>query len=159
MTINARLISVAACLLLLQGLASCATIPTSAPIAPTVILKSVKPLKIGLTKQELAFQLEITNPNSYDLPIQSLSFVAKLENKEVAQGISNERVTLPANGKAVLEIIVSARIQRILGQLLSLNSKKTNDLKYDVKGFVKLSNWPIKIPFTTDGNVSSKQGQ
>ncbi|MFT6301765.1 MAG: LEA14-like dessication related protein [Pseudomonadales bacterium] len=139
-----------------MGLASCANIPSSAPIAPTVTLKSVKPLKLGFSKQELAFQLEVNNPNPYDLPIQTLSFVANLENKEVAQGISNEPVTLPANGNAVVEIIVTARFQRILGQFLSLNSKNTGNVKYDVKGFVKLTNWPLKIPFNTEGKVSSK---
>jgi len=138
------------------GLASCASIPTSAPIAPTVDLKSVKPLKFGLTKQELAFQLEVTNPNSYDLPIQTLSFIAKLEDKEVAQGLSNEGITLPANSTAMVEIVVNTRIQRILGQILMLGSKAGKDLEYDVKGFVKLANWPLKIPFSTDGTVESK---
>jgi LEA14-like dessication related protein len=142
---------------LLLSLASCASIPTSPPIAPTVALKSVKPLKLSLTRQELAFQLEVSNPNPYDLPIQTLSFIARLENQEVAQGISQERVILPANGKTVMEIIVSAKIQRILGQILSLNSKNTNDMKYDVKGFIKLANWPLKIPFNADGKVSSNQ--
>lgn len=156
---NVKLFSVCICVLLTLGLSACASIPTSAPIAPTVSLKSVKPLKLGLTKQELAFLLEISNPNSYDLPIQNLSFVAKLADKEVAQGISNEQVTLPANGKAVLEIIVNTRIQKILGQLLSLSSRSSDELKYNVKGFVKLANWPLKIPFATDGTVGSKQDQ
>ena len=156
---NVKLFSVCICVLLNLGLSACASIPTSAPIAPTVSLKSVKPLKLGLTKQELAFLLEISNPNSYDLPIQNLSFVAKLADKEVAQGISNEQVTLPANGKAVLEIIVNTRIQKILGQLLSLSSRSSDELKYNVKGFVKLANWPLKIPFATDGTVGSKQDQ
>jgi LEA14-like dessication related protein len=159
MKIITKLLSIIASLALLISLASCSTIPTSAPIAPTVSLKSVKPIKLGLTRQELAFQLEVTNPNPYDLPVQTLSFIAKLADKEIAQGISNERVTLPANGTAVLEVIVSAKIQRILGQLLSLNSKDSDDLEYDVKGFVKLSNWPLRIPFNADGKVGSKQIQ
>lgn len=159
MNMKARLTSIVVCVILLLGLASCASIPTSAPIAPTVALKSVKPLKLSFSRQELAFQLEVSNPNPYDLPIQTLSFIANLEDKEVAQGISNERVTLPANGKAIVEIIVSTRIQQILGQILSLNSKNTSEMKYDVKGFVKLSNWPLKIPFTTDGKVGGNQVQ
>ena len=141
------------CLVLALGLSGCASVPTSKPIAPTVDLKSVVPLKLGLSKQELSFLLELTNPNAYDLPIQTISFLANLEGKEVAQGLSNENVTLPANGTAEIEILVNARIQNILGQILSLNSKSSSDLKYDVKGFVKLANWPLKIPFNTDGTV------
>ncbi|MFT6640462.1 MAG: LEA14-like dessication related protein [Gammaproteobacteria bacterium] len=159
MTMKGRILSIIVSMMLTLGLSACASIPTSPPIAPTVTLKSVKPLKLSLTKQELAFQLEVSNPNSYDLPIQTLSFIARLENKEVAQGISSEQVTLPANGKAVMVIIVSTRIQRIFGQILSLNSKNNSDLKYVVKGFVKLANWPLKIPFNTDGKVGNKQLQ
>lgn len=156
---NVKLGAAIVCIVVTLSLAACASIPTSVPIAPTVILKSVKPLKLGLTKQELAFFLEVSNPNSFELPIQNLSFIANLEGKEVAKGISNDRVTLPANGKAVLEIIVNARIQRILGQILSLNSKSDNELNYDVSGFVKLANWPLKIPFNADGQVSPQQSQ
>jgi LEA14-like dessication related protein len=156
---KAKLIGVAACVIFLMSLASCAGIPTSAPIAPTVVVKSVKPLKLSFTKQTLAFQLEVSNPNPYDLPIQTLSFIAKLEDKQVAQGISSEQVTLPANGNAIVEVIVTAQIQRILGQLLSPNSKNTNDMNYDVTGFLKLANWPLKIPFNADGKVGSNQVQ
>jgi hypothetical protein len=110
-----RILSIIVSMMLTLGLSACASIPTSPPIAPTVTLKSVKPLKLSLTKQELAFQLEVSNPNSYD--------------------------------------------QLIFGQILSLNSKNNSDLKYVVKGFVKLANWPLKIPFNTDGKVGNKQLQ
>lgn len=159
MTMEVRSIRFVTYVVLLLSLTACASIPTSKPVAPTVVLKSVKPLKLGFTKQELAFELELSNPNAFDLPIQTLSFIAQLGDKKVADGTSYEPVTVPANGKAFLEIIVSARIQRILGQMLSLNLDNGRDLKYDVKGFVKLANWPLKIPFKTDGNVTTKPGQ
>ena len=135
------------------AIAACSTIPTSAPVAPTVKLLSVTPVKLGLRKQELAFQLEVSNPNAYDLPLQSLSFIAELEGSEVAQGISNDAVTLPANAKATVEVIVSTRLNRILGQILQLAGSNSSSVNYDVNGFVKLSNWPLNIPFSVDGEL------
>lgn len=140
--------------LLSHGITACSSIPSTPPIAPTVELESVKPVKLGLRKQELSFQLNINNPNPYDLPLQSLSFIAEIEGSEVAQGISNEPVTLPANSDAMVEVIVSTRLNRLLAQVFQLAGSDSNTVNYDVNGFVKLSNWPLKIPFSVDGNLS-----
>ena len=142
--------------LLSTTIAACSSIPSTPPIAPTVELESVKPVKIGLRKQELLFQLNINNPNPYDLPLQSLSFIADIEGSEVAQGISNEPVTLPANSNAMVGVIVSTRLNRILAQVFQLAGSDTNTVNYDVNGFVKLSNWPLKIPFSVNGDLSPK---
>lgn len=133
---------------------ACSSIPSTPPIAPTVELDSVKPVKIGLRKQELSFKLNINNPNPYDLPLQSLSFIAEIEGSEVAQGISNEPVTLPANSDALVEVIVSTRLNRLLAQIFQLAGSDNNTVNYDVNGFVKLANWPLKIPFSVDGDLS-----
>lgn len=133
---------------------ACSSIPSTPPIAPTVELDSVKPVKIGLRKQELSFKLNINNPNPYDLPLQSLSFIAEIEGSEVAQGISNEPVTLPANSDALVEVIVSTRLNRLLAQIFQLAGSDNTTVNYDVNGFVKLANWPLKIPFSVDGDLS-----
>jgi len=135
---------------------ACSNIPTSTPIAPTVKLKSVDPVKLGFREQELAFLLDVNNPNSYDLSIQSLSFIAKLEDNEVARGLSTDRVTLPALGNTVVEIIVSTRIDRVLARLLLLANPEKDSVNYDISGFVKLTNWPLRIPFNVVGDVKEK---
>ncbi|ASJ71124.1 LEA type 2 family protein [Granulosicoccus antarcticus] len=149
--------SAAACLLAVSCLllSACNTMLTSRPIAPTVEVTSVKAEKIGLIKQDLMFQLMVSNPNDYDLPVQALSFIAAVDGVEMAQGMSTERVLIPANNKARLDIQVSTRMNKLLGQLLLATSKSRKDLAYDVKGFVKLSNWPLRIPFNVDGAVEN----
>ncbi len=142
--------------LLSTTIAACSSIPSTPPIAPTVELESVEPVKLGLRKQELLFQLNINNPNPYDLPLQSLSFIAEIEGSEVAQGISNEPVTLPANSNAMVGVVVSTRLNRILAQVFQLAGSDTQTVNYDVNGFVKLSNWPLKIPFSVNGDLSPK---
>lgn len=133
---------------------ACSSIPSTPPIAPTVELESVKPVKLGLRKQELLFQLNISNPNPYDLPLQSLSFIAEIEGSEVAQGLSTEPVTLPANSNAMVGVVVSTRLNRLLAQVFQLAGSNTDTVNYDVNGFVKLSNWPLKIPFSVNGDLS-----
>lgn len=141
-----------ACMLLLSA---CSSIPTSRPMAPTVKVESVKAVKLSLSSQELAFNLTVYNPNDYDLPLQSLNFIATVDDTEVARGMSNERVTLPANDEARLQVSVSTRINKLLGRLLRSTSNEETDIPYDIKGFVKLANWPTRIPFNVDGSVDN----
>jgi len=145
--------NVTAGLVLTLSLAACNTIPTSRPEAPKVTLESVKPLKIGLREQQLLFTLKVSNPNSFDLPLQALNFVAALDGTQVATGSSSEAVTLPALGDAILKLTVNSQINKVLSQLMLLISNKTAALDYDVNGTLQLANWPIRIPFAVDGIV------
>ncbi len=74
---------------------------------------------------------------------------------ELAQGLSTERVTIPANGKAMLEVHVSTSVNKLLGRLLLAANQNRKNITYDVQGFVKLSNWPARIPFNVDGALQN----
>lgn len=152
---HAHVLKVVLLLLLGALVTGCQSIPSSKPLPPTVQIESIRAVKMSLTRQELAFKLKINNPNDYDLPLQYLNFVASLDGNELAQGVSNERVTLPAKEDASIEVLVSTRINKLLGQLLLATSNDEKSIAYDVKGFVKLSNWPTRIPFNVDGQVDN----
>lgn len=142
-------------ILLTLSMIACSTIPTHKPIAPTVEIESVKAIKIKLTRQELEFSLKVTNPNAYDLPLQSLSFVASVDGSQMAQGISDERVTLPAKQDAVVKVRVNTRLNKLIGRLLLFSTSDQEEVDYRVTGFVKLANWPARIPFNVDGALEN----
>lgn len=143
------------CLVVLLVLTGCASIPSSQPKAPQIEVESVKAIKLGLTRQDLVFRLKISNPNEFDLPLQTLNFIASMNDKEVAQGMSNERITIPANDTEMLDVHVSARIGALLGTILRSASNNAEQIPYVVRGFVKLANWPTRIPFNVDGTVEN----
>ena len=136
-------------------LSACTTMLTSRPLAPRVAVDSVKAEKIGLTRQHLLFRLAVSNPNNFDLPLQAINFIAAVDGVELAQGLSTERVTIPANGKAMLEVHVSTSVNKLLGRLLLAANQNRKNVAYDVRGFVKLSNWPARIPFNVDGALQN----
>jgi len=144
-----------ALVLLTLGLVACSSIPTHKPIAPTVDLESVKALRLKLDRQELAFRLKIFNPNEYDLPLQSLSFTATVDGSQIAEGRSDERVTLPAQQDAIIEVRVSTRLNKLLGRLLLFSTSDEEEVDYKVTGYVKLANWPARIPFNVDGALEN----
>ena len=140
-------------------LSACASIPTSRPIAPTVEIQSIDIVKIGFRNQDLEIKLKVNNPNSYDLPLQALAFIAAVEGAQIAQGTSNEKVTLPAEGEAIMNVQVSTRLSKLLGRLLSSANSDVADIAYDITGFVKLANWPTRIPFDKAGRVENPARQ
>jgi len=138
---------------------SCSSIPTHKPITPQVSIANVQPLNLSLSGQKLLFTLRVKNPNAYDLPMNSLSFIASLAGKDIATGSSTSRVTIPAKGEALVDISVVAGLKNIAKQLKSItNASNGNDfnLDYAVKGVLRLSNWPAAIPFTHSGDAAPK---
>ncbi len=98
---------------------------------------------------ELAFTLDVFNPNNYDLPINTLEFVASSEQQVIANGRSNEPVVLSPEGNTPMVINVSAKTNQLLSRLID-STLSDNALDYNVSGFVKLDNWPRRIPFNVD---------
>lgn len=138
---------------LLSILAACSTIPTHKPLAPSVDVVKVKPLNLDLNGQRLAFTLRVNNPNEYDLPLRALQFTARLDGEHVADGLSNERVTIPANGAALVEVVVTAGLGRLIGKARRLLDGEATAVSYDVRGSVRLGNWPTPISFTHGGDA------
>lgn len=129
----------------------CKSIPTHKPIAPKVSIAAVKPLNLSLSGQKINFTLRVNNPNDYDLPLRSLDFIASFAGDDIAKGISDKAVTIPANGEALVDIVVVAGLGKLLGQIKSMARTKEFNLNYGVKGTVKLDNWPTRIPFDVAG--------
>ena len=139
--------------LLVAFVAACASLPTTKPIAPKVRVVSVKPLNLSLSKTNLRFRLEISNPNTFDLPLRQLDFVASFAGDQIAQGISRDAVTIPAKGQAMLEVAVVTELSKLFGQIKDMLKASEYDLAYGVKGSVKLANWPSRIPFNVEGEL------
>ena len=152
---NQKRLSIVAIVLITLGLIACSSIPTHKPIAPGIEIESVRPTKLKLNQQELAIRLNVNNPNEYDLGLQNLSFTATVDGSHVATGSSDERVTLPANQDTVIEVLVSTRLNKLIGRLLLFSTSNEQSVNYEVSGFVKLSNWPARIPFNVDGALEN----
>ena len=148
--------SLLALALLVSG---CAAFPSVRPDPPEVSVASVRPLSIGFTKQRLEFRLRVENPNDFELPLRSLDFVADLAGERIATGRSDERVTIPANGEAFVEVEVETGVGRLLERMRDMLENRTLELDYEVSGFVKLDNWPARIPFDVDGVLENPRGK
>jgi len=137
----------------LSLLTACSSLPLSKPQAPSVTVTAVRPVTLSLTSQTLGLTLRVENPNAFDLPMQSLTFNARFAGEPFAQGHSVNKVTIPANGDALMEVEVEAGIVKLANQLKSMLDSDNASLNYDVNGVVKLANWPKAIPFNVEGEL------
>lgn len=136
-------------------LTACSALPLKKPQAPVVSVAAVRPLNLSFTRQRLAFSLNVKNPNPYDLPLEGLDFVATFAGEKLATGESNDEVTLPAKGEAIVEVEVTAALKNLVSQFQSMLNSGDIDLQYGITGNVKLANWPTRIPFDVEGELET----
>ena len=146
-------LSLVALLLLAVG---CSSVPTHKPIPPEISIAAVKPLNLSLSGQKLMFSLRVSNPNNYDLPLKSMNFIASFAGEDIATGSTNNKVRIPANGEAIVDVAVVAGLNTIINKLSSMADSGNLQLQYGVKGIVKLSNWPLSIPFDVKGDATTE---
>lgn len=131
-------------------LGGCASVITK-PVKPTIELVSVRPLNVNVTEQKLRFQLKVVNPNSFDIPVEAINFVARFNDTNIANGKSNQAVTVPANSEAMLSLDVTAGLNRLASTLNTLLQGKSLNLDYELTGTVQVTTWPDPIPFDVTG--------
>ena len=138
-------------LIIFLSLSACASVVTK-PVKPIIELVSVTPLNISISEQRLRFELKVINPNAFDMPVESVDFVARFNNTNIANGKSTQSVTIGANSEARLSLDVTASLDKLASTLKTLvKGKSVNLLEYELSGTVKVTTWPKPIPFDVVG--------
>lgn len=112
-----------------------------------MLVSNLKPLGGTLFEQHIQVDLRVRNPNDFDLDVTGLDFTLQLNNKKVARGLSNQSVTIPRLGDAILTVETTTSTLDVLSQLLKLTSG--NDITYQIKGILHLQDIPL--PFDNQG--------
>jgi len=109
----------------------------------------------------LAVSLLLTNPNDQSLNLKGYDYELWLEGKNVAQGASQEPVSLPPQGQTVATVPILVKLPAILELLPLLIRPEPPPLRYQVAGSFRLSELLgglIRVPFRFQGQVTPKEG-
>jgi LEA14-like dessication related protein len=110
---------------------------------PVVSLKKVDVADVDFSKQTFVLSFDVSNPNSFPLPINFVSYGLKLDDQRFASGETVAAFTVAANSVSELAISVDLDLLRTAPQLLYiLRDGVTRDLPYELKG-----KFGIDIPF------------
>ena len=94
----------------------------------------------------------MTNPNDFALDIRAVSVDLDLNGQPFASGLSNQSVTVPALGNALVPVELSSGILEVARQLLGMS--QTTEFSYAMKGTAYLGGIGADdVPFEQSGSL------
>ncbi len=141
---------IGACLLGLL-LSACAGVG-SVVEKPRISLAGLDVEGMGLFEQRFAVVLRVSNPNDFSVTLDGVDFSLDLNGEHFASGMSREAVTLPRMGNATVKLRVTTRLDTLLKQARTLQSRD-KPLGYQLTGKVYGAWIPGGIPFERKGEL------
>jgi LEA14-like dessication related protein len=129
--------------LLTAALGGCAT--TEALVsAPQVSLSSVEMKSLSFSGQTFLLHFDVSNPNPFSLPIESVRYHLRLGEPRFASGESQGNFLVPAGSDATFAISVDLDILQQTSQLTSLlrTGTSSDEVDYELQGSLV-----VDIPF------------
>lgn len=117
---------------------------------PTVQVHKVEMGSFNLSGGSATFVLNISNPNSFPIPLTGFDYGLRLNGVEVANGIKEQRVTIGAKQSQKIEVPLSLSFSNMLNMLPNLLRSRKVD--YSLGGNLHFP-W-IKIPFQRTGGAA-----
>lgn len=117
---------------------------------PKVTLAGIAFKDANLLQQRFTLALSIQNPNNISVPISGLNTTLSVNGEEMATGVSNEQVTIPALGEAVVHIDVVSNLAQLIRQVRAMGNNQTPSYKLSGKLF---------LPIRPDGIAFEKTGE
>lgn len=151
--------SIAVFQFLLLGLAGCAS--TEALVsAPQVTLSSVEMKSLSLRSQTFLLRFDVSNPNSFPLPVKSVRYHVRLGEHRFASGESKGNFAIPAASDGSFAISVDLNILQQTSQVTSLlRTGMSETVDYELQGSLVVD-VPFAKPlaFTNSGVISISGG-
>ena len=118
---------------------------------PRVTLAGLEPVQVELLEQRFVALLRVQNPNPVALPIDGLEYTLAINGSDFAEGVSSQRITVPAYGEKTLEVGVVCSIVSLFRQLEQL-SRSDGRLRYEIRGSLAIRGAGV-VPFEHAGEV------
>lgn len=107
------------------------------PKMPVIKVKGVKIKNLSLAAAEVVAQVEIDNPNAFDLAFSDFDYQLDINQQNWGQGSISQRSSIPQKAKGTIEIPVKLNIMSMGQTAYQLLSSK-QPLEYQLKGAMTL---------------------
>ena len=138
--------------LYLVGCASAKTLVSS----PVVTLSSVEMTGLSFNSQKFLLGFDVSNPNAFPLPVQSVRYHLRLGEHRFASGETRGEFSVPANGDGSFAISVDLDILKQTSQITSLlRTGISETVEYEIEGTLVIDiPYAPPIDFSNSGSVS-----
>ncbi len=122
---------------------------------PVVSLRTVDVTAVDFSKQTFVLSFDVTNPNSFPLPINYVSYGVKLDKQRFASGETVASFTVPANSDSEFAISVDLDLFRTAPQLLyTFRDGTRRDVPYELSGEFGIDMpFVSSVPFEYSGEI------
>lgn len=134
-------------------------------IAPKINRPNVTVISItlrggNLLQQNFAVKLNIQNPNDRPLPVRGLHAELNVGGEQIASGISDRAVVIPAFGESEFDLTITANLALALLKLTDRANQHADSIDYDLTGAASID-LPLlrNLPFHQTGTVKLPLGQ
>ena len=90
-------------ILVLCGLGACASLPEDVVSRPEVELRDVQLMGLGFKNQTFLLSFDVSNPNSFPLPVNHVSYGVRLDRHRFASGQTESDISVPAGARRSLQ--------------------------------------------------------
>jgi LEA14-like dessication related protein len=135
----ARGLAAAACALSLAG---CVTPQFT---RPNVSVVSIETRGGNMLQQNFSVKLNIQNPNNRALPVRALHVELNVGGEQIASGVSDRAVIVPALGESQFDLTIKANMALAVLKLANKLDQHGSTVDYDLTGAAS-----IDLPFLHD---------
>ena len=127
--------------------------------APDVSLRNVEATGLGFSEQSFVLEFDVSNPNPFPLPVESISYGVELDGYRFATGSTLASIEIPASGSTEFAISVDVDLMRTAPQLLYIvRDSLKRDIPYELSGEFGLDIPLVEsVRFRTTGAVRMRE--
>jgi LEA14-like dessication related protein len=116
-------------------LAACADLPEAMIASPDVSLNRIEVKAVDFDSQTVLLGFDVTNPNPFPLPVESMSYGVKLDGHRFASGEAKSDFTVPAQSDAAIAISVELDLLKTAPKLINVVRQGAHrDIPYALEG-------------------------
>jgi LEA14-like dessication related protein len=124
---------------------------------PTFTLTEIAVTHFSPQEVHLLFGIQVQNPNSFELKIESIEYMIYLNDRQTAEGRMDQEVKIDKFSSTLVQVPLQAKLASlgtVLGALLT-----NQNLRYKIDGtaVVKTGLGSATIPFSKSGEIKIKK--
>ena len=123
---------------------------------PSFTLRKVSLSPISFTEINLLLDLDVQNPNHFDLKLKSFEYTVYLKNEEIGNGHLGKELLIPSSSTTQIQVPLVAKFKDLSGSIKTIFTG--NDLPYKIEGTADVSTVlrNHKFTFSKEGLINLK---
>jgi len=120
---------------------------------PSFTLRRVSLSPISFTESNLLLDLDVQNPNHYNLTLNSFGCSIYLKNEEIGNGHLEKEILIPSSSTTQIQVPLAVKYKDLSGILKVIFTE--HDLPYKIEGNANVSSVfeSLNFPFSKEGII------